>query len=59
MLQLKKHYEAVVDLKNASGFTYSDKDGARITLVQTNVWKRYIKVSIKHTRILKMVWLSS
>jgi len=59
MLQLKKHYEAVVDLKNASGFMYSDNNGARIMLVQTDVWKRYVKVSIKHIRLLKMVQLSS
>ncbi|KIK75208.1 hypothetical protein PAXRUDRAFT_86168, partial [Paxillus rubicundulus Ve08.2h10] len=30
--QMKKQFEAVVALKNASGFTYSDKDGAGITL---------------------------
>ncbi|KAG8221220.1 hypothetical protein J3R82DRAFT_1380 [Butyriboletus roseoflavus] len=40
---MRNSYFAVVALKNASGFTYSDKDGAGITLVQNDVWSRYIK----------------
>ncbi|KAL4066555.1 hypothetical protein J3A83DRAFT_4374613 [Scleroderma citrinum] len=40
---LKKQYDAVVNLKNASGFTYSDKDSAGITLPQADVWSRYVK----------------
>jgi hypothetical protein len=47
MKQMKKQFEAVVALKNASGFTYSDKDGAGITLAQADVWNRYVKVWIK------------
>ncbi|KIK73895.1 hypothetical protein PAXRUDRAFT_109524, partial [Paxillus rubicundulus Ve08.2h10] len=44
---MKKQFEAVVALKNASGFTYSDDDGAGITLAQADVWNRYVKVWIK------------
>ncbi|KAG8212843.1 hypothetical protein J3R82DRAFT_11147 [Butyriboletus roseoflavus] len=40
---MRNSYFAVVALKNAFGFIYSDKDGAGITLVQNNIWSRYIK----------------
>ena len=42
--QLKATYKAVVELKNASGFTYSDRDGAGITTVTEEPWKRFVKV---------------
>lgn len=41
---MKKQYDGVVALKNASGFTYSDKDGAGIKPEQKDIWKRYVKV---------------
>jgi len=53
MLQMKKQYYAVLDLKDASGFTYSNKDGAGIMLPQEDVWTKYLKVRIKHARLLK------
>ncbi|KAG9310914.1 hypothetical protein JVU11DRAFT_8777 [Chiua virens] len=43
---MKKQHAAVVALKNASGFTYSDKDGAVIALEQKDVWSRYVKSHI-------------
>jgi len=39
---MKKQYYAVLDLKDASGFTYSDKDGAGIMLPQEYVWTKYL-----------------
>ncbi|KAG9311319.1 hypothetical protein JVU11DRAFT_8414 [Chiua virens] len=36
--QMKKQHAAIVALKKASGFTYSDKDGAAIVLEQKDVW---------------------
>ena len=44
--QLKATYKAVVELKNASGFTYSDRNGAGITTVIEEPWKWFIKVLV-------------
>ena len=46
MLQLKKQYEAVLDLKDTLGFTYSDKDGAGVTLARADTWTKFVKVCI-------------
>ncbi|KAH0825838.1 hypothetical protein J3R83DRAFT_7821 [Lanmaoa asiatica] len=46
---MRNQYFTIVALKNASSFTYSDKDGAGITLMQANVWNRYVK-SHKHVK---------
>ena len=46
MLQLKKQYEVVLDLKDTSGFTYSDKDGAGVTLARADTWTKFVKVCI-------------
>ncbi|KIK81947.1 hypothetical protein PAXRUDRAFT_110068, partial [Paxillus rubicundulus Ve08.2h10] len=40
-------YYAVLDLKNASGLTYTDQEGAGVTLQDKDIWDRYIKVN-KH-----------
>ncbi|KAG1805290.1 hypothetical protein EV424DRAFT_1304639, partial [Suillus variegatus] len=40
---LKTLYNAVVDIKNTSGFTWSDDNGAGIALKDDDVWVRYIK----------------
>ncbi|KAG1809208.1 hypothetical protein EV424DRAFT_1350097 [Suillus variegatus] len=40
---LKTLYNAVVDIKNTSGFTWSDENGAGIALKDDDVWVRYIK----------------
>lgn len=42
--QLKATYKAIVELKNASGFTYSDQDGAGIIAVTEESWKQFVKV---------------
>ncbi|KAM5530466.1 hypothetical protein V8D89_015866 [Ganoderma adspersum] len=41
-IQLKKDYWAVCKLKKASGFSYSDKDGAGITADTESVWDTFI-----------------
>ena len=44
---MKKHYDGVFDLKTSvSGFAYSDKEGAGITLAQKDIWTRYTKVPL-------------
>ncbi|KAL4074554.1 hypothetical protein V8B97DRAFT_2022774 [Scleroderma yunnanense] len=43
LMHLKKQHDAIVNLKNVSGFTYSDKDSAGIMLSQADVWSRYVK----------------
>ncbi|KAH0825790.1 hypothetical protein J3R83DRAFT_8841 [Lanmaoa asiatica] len=40
---IRDQYFTIVTLKNASSFTYLDKDGTGITLTQSDVWNRYIK----------------
>ncbi|KIK97783.1 hypothetical protein PAXRUDRAFT_49855, partial [Paxillus rubicundulus Ve08.2h10] len=40
---LKKSYNAVIDIKNMSGFTWSDQNGAEIALKNHDVWDRYAK----------------
>ncbi|KAF9242339.1 hypothetical protein BU15DRAFT_13314, partial [Melanogaster broomeanus] len=40
---LKRSYHAVVDLKSASGFMYSDALGAGITTDTQEIWTRYVK----------------
>ncbi|KIM65147.1 hypothetical protein SCLCIDRAFT_52028, partial [Scleroderma citrinum Foug A] len=40
---LKKQYEAVLNLKDTSGFTYSDKDGAGVTLARADTWTKFVK----------------
>ncbi|KIK81560.1 hypothetical protein PAXRUDRAFT_122979, partial [Paxillus rubicundulus Ve08.2h10] len=40
---LKKSYNAVIDIKNTSGFTWSDQNGAGIALKNHDVWDRYAK----------------
>ena len=50
MPQMKKQYHAVLDLKirgSASGFMYSDEDGAGVALSQADVWAKYTKVCVK------------
>ncbi|KAI6102202.1 hypothetical protein F5141DRAFT_1217780 [Pisolithus sp. B1] len=48
---LKKYYYAVTDLKCvASGFAYSDKSGAMITLENVDLWDHYVKESCYHQR---------
>ncbi|KAM5530158.1 hypothetical protein V8D89_016177 [Ganoderma adspersum] len=42
MAVLKKDYWAVCKLKKASGFSYSDKDGAGITADTKSVWDTFI-----------------
>ncbi|KAI6097341.1 hypothetical protein EDD16DRAFT_1443841, partial [Pisolithus croceorrhizus] len=39
---LREEYSAVVDLKKASGFTWTDEHGAGMTSCDT-VWKEYVK----------------
>ncbi|KAF8545817.1 hypothetical protein OG21DRAFT_1491886 [Imleria badia] len=34
----------VVSKTSVFGFTYNDKEGARITLIQKDVWKEYVKL---------------
>ncbi|KIK73208.1 hypothetical protein PAXRUDRAFT_108730, partial [Paxillus rubicundulus Ve08.2h10] len=36
-------YNAVIDIKNMSGFTWSDQNGAGIVLKNHDVWDRYAK----------------
>ncbi|KAI9573741.1 hypothetical protein HD554DRAFT_2166505 [Boletus coccyginus] len=43
---MKNQYFAVVGLKNTSGFMYLKKDGAGITLLENDVWSRYVKAFI-------------
>ncbi|KIK74378.1 hypothetical protein PAXRUDRAFT_74031, partial [Paxillus rubicundulus Ve08.2h10] len=38
---------AVVDLKNVSGLTYTDQEGATVTLQDKDILDRYVKVN-KH-----------
>ncbi|KAF9232201.1 hypothetical protein BU15DRAFT_55257, partial [Melanogaster broomeanus] len=40
---LKKLYEIVIDLKSASGFTWSEQGGAGITLESNSSWASYCK----------------
>ncbi|KAG2102321.1 hypothetical protein BD769DRAFT_1676650 [Suillus cothurnatus] len=40
---LKSAYSAVMDIKNTSGFTWSDEYGAGIVIKNDNVWDRYVK----------------
>ena len=48
---MKRQYEAARELKTSvSGFTYSNKEGAGITLVQQDIWRKYIKVSWCHMK---------
>ncbi|KIJ14054.1 hypothetical protein PAXINDRAFT_79922, partial [Paxillus involutus ATCC 200175] len=42
---LKAAYHAVVDIKNTSGFTWSDDQGVGVTLKHNDVWERYLKAS--------------
>ncbi|KAF9243584.1 hypothetical protein BU15DRAFT_72247 [Melanogaster broomeanus] len=42
-LKLKKLYKIVVDLKSASGFTWSEQGGAGITLESNSNWASYCK----------------
>ncbi|KAG2097287.1 uncharacterized protein F5147DRAFT_656418 [Suillus discolor] len=41
--KLKSSYHAVVDIKNASGFAWSDIDGAGITLEYESTWTNFLK----------------
>ncbi|KAG2053300.1 hypothetical protein BDR06DRAFT_1021512 [Suillus hirtellus] len=41
--KLKSSYHAVVDIKNASGFVWSDIDGAGITLEYESTWTNFLK----------------
>ncbi|KIK80394.1 hypothetical protein PAXRUDRAFT_72139, partial [Paxillus rubicundulus Ve08.2h10] len=41
---LKKSYNAVIDIKNTSGFTWSDKNGAGIALKNDDIWDKYARV---------------
>ncbi|KIK94938.1 hypothetical protein PAXRUDRAFT_122076, partial [Paxillus rubicundulus Ve08.2h10] len=41
---LKKSHNAVIDIKDMSGFTWSDQNGAGIVLKNHDVWDRYAKV---------------
>jgi hypothetical protein len=43
---MKGLYNAVINIKNTSGFTWSDEHGAGIALKDDDVWTRYVKVSI-------------
>ncbi|KAF9236555.1 hypothetical protein BU15DRAFT_49835, partial [Melanogaster broomeanus] len=45
---LKKSYNAVVDIKNTSGFTWSDQFRAGIQSSSDNIWARYCKASTSH-----------
>ncbi|KAI1788695.1 hypothetical protein LXA43DRAFT_869862, partial [Ganoderma leucocontextum] len=38
------HFRAVQELKKASGFSYSDKEGAEITAEMEQVWEAFVKV---------------
>ncbi|KIK37046.1 hypothetical protein CY34DRAFT_93421, partial [Suillus luteus UH-Slu-Lm8-n1] len=40
---LKSAYNAVVDIKNTSGFTWSDEYGAGVVNKRDDVWDRYVK----------------
>ncbi|KIK77490.1 hypothetical protein PAXRUDRAFT_114796, partial [Paxillus rubicundulus Ve08.2h10] len=40
---LKKSYNAVIDIKNTSGFTWNDQNGAGIALKNHDVWDGYAK----------------
>ncbi|KIK76215.1 hypothetical protein PAXRUDRAFT_170619, partial [Paxillus rubicundulus Ve08.2h10] len=40
--QLKAAYNAVVDIKNTLGFTWSDEHGGGILLKHNDVWDQYI-----------------
>ncbi|KAG2047077.1 hypothetical protein BDR06DRAFT_1000343 [Suillus hirtellus] len=42
--KLKSSYHAVVDIKNASGFAWSDIDGTGITLEYESTWTNFLKV---------------
>ncbi|KIK93870.1 hypothetical protein PAXRUDRAFT_144068, partial [Paxillus rubicundulus Ve08.2h10] len=43
---LKAAYNAVVDIKNTSGFTWSDEHSGGIVLKHDDIWDWYIKVCI-------------
>lgn len=54
--QMKKQYEAVVTLKNASDFIYSNNDSANISLKQCDIWNRYVKVCVQcHLNLDEMI----
>ncbi|KIK75763.1 hypothetical protein PAXRUDRAFT_171791, partial [Paxillus rubicundulus Ve08.2h10] len=40
---LKKSYNVVIDIRNTSGFTWSDKNGAGIALKNNDVWDKYAR----------------
>ncbi|KIK72659.1 hypothetical protein PAXRUDRAFT_21731 [Paxillus rubicundulus Ve08.2h10] len=40
---LKAAYHAAVDIKNMSGFTWSDDQGAGVTLKHSDIWEQYLK----------------
>jgi hypothetical protein len=42
--QLKSSYNAVLEIKRASGFAWSDEHGAGITLENENAWTAFVKV---------------
>jgi len=44
--QLKDDFVVVKDLKNASGFHFSENDGASITVESEPVWLAYVKVRV-------------
>jgi hypothetical protein len=45
VIQLKGSYNAVVEIKRASGFTWSDERGADIDLQHGDAWAKFAKVS--------------
>ncbi|KIJ10947.1 hypothetical protein PAXINDRAFT_85276, partial [Paxillus involutus ATCC 200175] len=42
---LKAAYHAVMDIKDTSGFTWSDDQGVGVTLKHNDVWEQYLKAS--------------
>ncbi|KIK81240.1 hypothetical protein PAXRUDRAFT_114774, partial [Paxillus rubicundulus Ve08.2h10] len=40
---LKAAYHAVMDIKNMTGFTWSDDQGAGVTLKYSDIWEQYLK----------------
>ncbi|KIK72759.1 hypothetical protein PAXRUDRAFT_836380, partial [Paxillus rubicundulus Ve08.2h10] len=46
---LKAAYNVVVDIKDTSGFTWSDEHGGGIVLKHDDVWDWYVKVCISPT----------
>ncbi|KAF9235651.1 hypothetical protein BU15DRAFT_15191, partial [Melanogaster broomeanus] len=55
---LKQSYHAVVDLKNASGFMYSDTLGAGITTDAQEIWARYVKLSTFYLPLILYLTMS-